>query len=92
MLTGAPFGVIEIGVSLQLGLEWHPKILYRIELTGTLVNSYNTRLDHMGSAYVTFRLNFHHFDHFELDLRGHIHVRGAAFSCLRLKWADVVLI
>ena len=43
-------------------------------------------------VYVTFRLNFHHFDRFELDLRGHIHVRGAALSCLRLKWADIVLI
>ena len=42
--------------------------------------------------YGTFRLNFHHIDHFELDLRGYIHVRGAAFSCLRLKWADIVLI
>ena len=40
----------------------------------------------------TFRLNFHRFDRFELDLRGHMHVRGAAFSCLRLKWADMVLI
>ena len=36
-------------------------------------------------GYVTFRLNFHHFDRLELDLRGHIHARGAAFSCLRLK-------
>ena len=43
-------------------------------------------------GYVTFRLNFHHFDHFELDLRGHMHVRDAAFSCLRLKLADIVLI
>ena len=42
--------------------------------------------------YVTFRLNFHHFDRFELDLRGHTHVRGAAFSCLRLKLAEIVLI
>ena len=42
--------------------------------------------------YGTFRLNFHHFDRFELDLRGHIHVRGAALSCLRLKLADIVLI
>ena len=42
--------------------------------------------------YGTFRLSFHHFDRFELDLRGHIHVRGAAFSCLRLKLANVVLI
>ena len=43
-------------------------------------------------VYGTFRLNFHHFDRFELDLRGHTHVRGAALSCLRLKWADMVLI
>ena len=42
--------------------------------------------------YGTFRPNFHPFDHFELDLRGHIHVRGADFSCLRLKLADIVLI
>ena len=42
--------------------------------------------------YVTFRPNFHHFDHFELDLCWHIHMRGAAFSCLRLKLADIVLI
>ena len=34
----------------------------------------------------------HHFDRIELDLRGHTHVRGAALSCLRLKWADIVLI
>ena len=27
-------------------------------------------------TYVTFRLNFHRFDLFELDLRGHIHVLG----------------
>ena len=40
----------------------------------------------------TFRLNFHHFDRFEPDLHGHIHVRGAALSCLRLKLADNVLI
>ena len=44
------------------------------------------------SVYVTFRPNFHHFDRFELDPRGHIHVRGAASSCLRLRWADMVLI
>ena len=43
-------------------------------------------------SYVTFRLNFHRFDRFELNLRGHIRVRGAAFSCLRLKLADIVLI
>ena len=36
-------------------------------------------------AYVTFRLNFHHFDRFELDLRGHTQVRGAAVSCPRLE-------
>ena len=43
-------------------------------------------------GYGTFRLDFHRFDRFELDLRGHIHVRGAAFSWLRLTLADVVLI
>ena len=42
--------------------------------------------------YGTFRLNFHRFDRFELDLRGRIHVRGAAFSCLRLKSAEIVLL
>ena len=42
--------------------------------------------------YVTFWPNFHHFDRFELDLRGHMHVWGAAFSCLRIKLADMVLI
>ena len=41
---------------------------------------------------ITFRPSFHHFDRFELDLRGDTHVRGAAFSCLRLKLADIVLI
>ena len=46
----------------------------------------------MSILYVTFRLNFHHFDRFELDLRGHTHVRGAASSCLRFKLADLVLI
>ena len=35
-------------------------------------------------VYGTFRLNFHRFDRFEPGLRGHTHVRGAAFSCLRL--------
>ena len=43
-------------------------------------------------ALLASRLNFHHFDRFQLDLRGHIHVRGAGFSCLRLKLADIVLI
>ena len=37
------------------------------------------------SRYGTFRLNFHRFDWFELDLRGHTQPWGAAFSCLRLK-------
>ena len=42
--------------------------------------------------HVTFRLNFHRFFRIALDLRGHTNVRGAAFSCLRLKLADLVLI
>ena len=51
--------------------------------------------DNARGTYLTFRLISHHFDRFELDLRGHrhaVHVRGAALSCLRLKWADIVLI
>ena len=32
------------------------------------------------------------FDRLELDLRGYMHVRGAAFSWLRFKLADIVLI
>ena len=43
-------------------------------------------------GYGTFRHNFHRFDRFELDLRGHTQPQGAALSCLRLKWADMVLI
>ena len=43
-------------------------------------------------GYGTFRLNFHRFDRFELDLRGHTRARGATLSCLRLKLADIVLI
>ena len=30
---------------VSLGLEWHAKLLQRIELTGTLVNAYNTGLE-----------------------------------------------
>ena len=41
--------------------------------------------------YGTFRLNFHHFDRLELDLRGHTRARGAALSCPRFRLADVVL-
>ena len=43
-------------------------------------------------VYGTFRADFHHFDRIELDLRGNTHVWGAAFSCPRLKLADMVLI
>ena len=42
--------------------------------------------------YVTFWLDFHHFDRFELDLHEHTQVRGAAFAWRRLKLADTVLI
>ena len=49
--------------------------------------------DHLGAVvYVTFWPNFHHVNRIELGLRGHTHVRGAASSCLRLKWADMVLL
>ena len=43
----------------------------------------------LNGLYGTFQLNFHHFDRIELGLRGYSHVRGADFSCLRLKLADV---
>ena len=42
--------------------------------------------------YGTFQLNFRHFNRIGLGLRGHAHVQGADFSCLRLKLADMVLI
>ena len=42
------------------------------------------------TRYGTLRLNFHRFDRFELGLRGHTHVQGAAFSCLRFKLADML--
>ena len=44
------------------------------------------------SGYGTFRLNFHHFHRFELRFCEDTHVRGAAFSCLRLKLANMMLI
>ena len=44
------------------------------------------------SVYVTFRLNFHHFDRLELDLHEHTQAWDATFSCPRLKLADMVLI
>ena len=37
----APY-VDERGDLIDLGLEWHAKILQRIEITNTLVNAYNT--------------------------------------------------
>ena len=67
----------------------------------TLFNSVEKRdiiMAVFGDMYVTFRLTFHHFDRFELDLRGDTWAQGAAFPCLRLKLglrlklADIVLI
>ena len=43
-------------------------------------------------VYVKFRQQFLYFGHFELDVRGYTQAQGAAFSCLRLKLADMVLI
>ena len=67
-----------------------------VAVVGDTTNTCGEMVDRSGidlpGGYVTFRLDFHHFDRFELDLRGHIHVRGAALSCLRLKLADIVLI
>ena len=44
------------------------------------------------ALYVKFRHHFLYFGHFELDVRGYTQAQGAAFSCLRLKLADMVLI
>ena len=58
-------------------------------LTGTATAPPRDTLLLESDPYVTFWLNFHHFDCFELDLRkhshvrDHSHVRGAAFSCPR---------
>ena len=30
---------------IRLGMQWHPKMLQRVELTGTAINPYNTRID-----------------------------------------------
>ena len=60
----------------------------RIDTIVEVVDVYRTLSD----LYGTFRLNFHRFDRFELDLRGHTQPSGAALSCLRFKWADMVLI
>ena len=85
----------------------HPtaKVLVRWYLTGpwkgALDDPGNIRLQNISAplqppqmigVYGTFRLNFHRFDRVELDLRGHTQPWGAALSCLRLKWADMVLI
>jgi hypothetical protein len=35
---------------IDVGLEWHPKMLFRVELTGTMINAYNTRLNRLNSS------------------------------------------
>ena len=30
---------------VELGLQWHTKLLLRTELTGTIVNAYNTEIN-----------------------------------------------
>ena len=42
--------------------------------------------------YGTFGPDVHHFDCFELNFRRPAEAQAAAFSCLRSKWADIVLI
>ena len=63
---------------------WNPMLLQ--------IRGFRRRQDDVRRRYVTFHPNFHHFDRFERDLRGHTQVRGATFSCPRLKTADMVLI
>ena len=74
----------DVILSLYLGVYFASLLTTNYNPFDAFVRSLDT--------YVTFKLNFHHFDHSELDLRGHIRVRGAAFACLRLKLADIVLI
>ena len=50
------------------------------------------RLKGVLQRYGTFRLDFHHLHRFELDLRGHTRVRGAALPCPRFRLADMVAI
>ena len=45
-----------------------------------------------GEGTSSFGNIFFIFPHFELGVRGYTQAQGAAFSCLRLKLADVVLI
>ena len=59
---------------------------------GKMIPSASWNLAASWFGYVTFRLTFHHFDRFELDLREHTQAWGAALSCPRLKLADMVLI
>ena len=76
------------------------KIVYMKALASEMTKNFGKRLQGLGISvkeltgdmYGTFRLNFHYFDRLELDLRGHLHVRGAALSWLRLRLADIVLI
>ena len=37
-------------------------------------------LDAAAAEYVTFRLNFHHFDRFELDLHGRAHMHSESVT------------
>ena len=48
------------------------------------------RAENMG-MYVTFGPDFHHFNHFKLDVRVHVQAQGALFSRLHLKLAALVL-
>jgi hypothetical protein len=40
------------------GLEWHPKLLIRMELTGTVINAYNTGLDDSRKPNSTFEADY----------------------------------
>jgi hypothetical protein len=40
------------------GLEWHPKMLIRMELTGTVVNAYNTGMDDGRRPNSTFEADY----------------------------------
>ena len=52
-------------------VTWHPP---KDAADGLILAGARRRRDVY--VYVTFRLIFHHFDRFELDLRGHITIHG----------------
>lgn len=54
--TGLPTG--EAVGYVRLGLEWHPKLLYRTEQTGVVLNPYNTGIDDSRRPISLFEVDY----------------------------------